>query len=146
MIDEDNQQKVFRRDLSKIPPKQPDADLESEDVFMDFIKRFCDFSGTSGVAEFLTYAVIALVLITLPSFMLYEMGLEKAAKAWILLMNIITFIPLLSVAVRRLHDTGKSGIFVLVGLIPVAGGLVLFIMLLLPGDGSMNNPYRETKL
>lgn len=38
-----------------------------------------------------------------------------------------TVLPALSVLVRRLHDTGRSGWWVLIGLVPFAGGIVLFI-------------------
>lgn len=37
------------------------------------------------------------------------------------------FIPSLAVGVRRLHDTGKSGWFLLIGLIPLVGGIILFV-------------------
>lgn len=50
---------------------------------------------------------------------------------WIPLLNIllglIFFIPGLAVAVRRLHDTGRSGWWILISLIPIIGGIVLLI-------------------
>ena len=39
------------------------------------------------------------------------------------------FIPTLAVAVRRLHDIGKSGWFILVSLIPFIGGIWLLILM-----------------
>ena len=51
--------------------------------------------------------------------------------AWIPLVNLLLllvfFIPSLAVAIRRLHDTGRSGWWILLGLIPVLGGLVLLV-------------------
>ncbi|MBR1547445.1 MAG: DUF805 domain-containing protein [Prevotella sp.] len=50
---------------------------------------------------------------------------------WIPIVNILLglafFLPSLAVAIRRLHDTGRSGWWILLGLIPVIGGLVLLI-------------------
>jgi uncharacterized membrane protein YhaH (DUF805 family) len=50
---------------------------------------------------------------------------------WIPLLNIllalIFFIPGLAVAVRRLHDTGRTGWWLLISLVPVIGGIVLLI-------------------
>lgn len=46
-------------------------------------------------------------------------------------------IPTLACGVRRLHDTGKSGAFILFGLIPFVGGIILlvfFVMDSAPGD------------
>lgn len=48
------------------------------------------------------------------------------------------FIPSLAVAVRRLHDTGKSGWFYLVGLIPLIGGIWLFVLFVTEGDKGPN--------
>jgi uncharacterized membrane protein YhaH (DUF805 family) len=37
------------------------------------------------------------------------------------------FLPSLSVAVRRLHDTNRSGWLILLGLIPLVGGIILLV-------------------
>ncbi len=42
---------------------------------------------------------------------------------WIL----ITIVPAIGVLVRRLHDTGRTGWWVLIGLVPIAGGIVLLV-------------------
>ncbi|HBQ38973.1 MAG TPA: DUF805 domain-containing protein, partial [Halieaceae bacterium] len=47
------------------------------------------------------------------------------------------FIPSIAVAMRRLHDTGRSGWWLLLALIPILGVLVLLVFMLLdsePGD------------
>ena len=38
-----------------------------------------------------------------------------------------TFIPGLSLSIRRLHDTGKSGWYLLMGMIPLAGAIILIV-------------------
>ena len=38
-------------------------------------------------------------------------------------------------AVRRLHDTGKSGWWVLISLVPFVGGIVLIVLLAQPSEG-----------
>ncbi len=48
------------------------------------------------------------------------------------------FIPGLAVAVRRLHDIGKSGWYYLVSLIPFIGGIWLLILLVTEGDRGSN--------
>ena len=52
---------------------------------------------------------------------------------WIL----VTIVPALAVLVRRLHDTGKRGWWVLMGFVPFAGAIVLFVFTVLdstPGE------------
>ena len=38
-----------------------------------------------------------------------------------------TLVPGLAVMVRRLHDIGKNGVYILMGLIPLVGGIILLI-------------------
>jgi uncharacterized membrane protein YhaH (DUF805 family) len=57
-------------------------------------------------------------------------------------------IPAIAVAVRRLHDTGRTGWWLLLCLIPVIGGLVLLIFMVFdsePGDNQYGpNPKLES--
>ena len=53
---------------------------------------------------------------------------------WIL----VTIVPALAVLVRRLHDTGKSGWWVLIGFVPLVGGIVLLVFAVLDSDSGEN--------
>jgi uncharacterized membrane protein YhaH (DUF805 family) len=57
------------------------------------------------------------------------------------------FIPGLAVAVRRLHDVGKSGWMLLIGLIPLVGAIWLFVLMVTDSDPGENqygpNPKEE---
>ena len=48
------------------------------------------------------------------------------------------FIPNLAVSVRRLHDTGKSGWWLLIGLIPLVGAIVLLVFFVQSGTPGPN--------
>ena len=50
----------------------------------------------------------------------------------------VTIVPALSVLVRRLHDTGKSGWWVLMGFVPFAGAIVLFVFTVLDSTPADN--------
>jgi uncharacterized membrane protein YhaH (DUF805 family) len=54
------------------------------------------------------------------------------------LWGLATIVPTLSVSVRRLHDIGRSGWWLLLGCIPVAGWIVLLIWHARPGDAWPN--------
>jgi len=54
------------------------------------------------------------------------------------LLTLAVFLPSLSLLVRRLHDTNRSGWWVLIGLIPLAGAIVLFVFVLLDSDPGEN--------
>jgi uncharacterized membrane protein YhaH (DUF805 family) len=47
-------------------------------------------------------------------------------------------LPNLSVGIRRLHDTGRTGWWILIGLIPIIGFIVLLIFYLQEGDATEN--------
>jgi uncharacterized membrane protein YhaH (DUF805 family) len=61
---------------------------------------------------------------------------------------LVLFIPGLAVAVRRLHDIGKSGWMLLITLIPLIGVIWLLVLLLTDSNSEENlygaNPKEET--
>jgi len=97
-------------------------------------KRYADFNGRATRSEFwyftLFYMVIIFVLMIIDQFVvnpMLGMTAHEAAQGGLLqvLFALVMFIPVLSVGVRRLHDIGKSGWWMLVVLIPLLGALVL---------------------
>lgn len=51
------------------------------------------------------------------------------------LVSLGLLIPGISLAVRRLHDTGKSWVYILMGLIPLAGFIILIVQYCQESDG-----------
>lgn len=54
-----------------------------------------------------------------------------------LVVNLVLLLPGLAVAVRRLHDTDRSGWWLLIALIPLIGAIILLVFLVQdskPGD------------
>jgi uncharacterized membrane protein YhaH (DUF805 family) len=49
-----------------------------------------------------------------------------------------TIIPSIAVGIRRLHDTDKSGWWLLIALIPLIGGLVLLFFFVSDGTSGPN--------
>lgn len=67
------------------------------------------------------------------------------ASAWYLsggyiaaIVNLALLLPTLAVAVRRLHDTDRSGWWLLIGLVPIVGGIVLLVFFVLDGTPGPN--------
>ncbi|GAA5513385.1 inner membrane protein YhaH [Deinococcus carri] len=65
-------------------------------------------------------------------------GLGLVSIVLTALYGLALFLPSLAVTIRRLHDTGRSGWWVLISLIPLIGGLVLFIFLVLDSQPGPN--------
>jgi uncharacterized membrane protein YhaH (DUF805 family) len=51
---------------------------------------------------------------------------------------VVTIVPALAVLARRLHDTNKTAWWLLIGLVPVAGGIVLLVFALIDSDPGDN--------
>lgn len=64
-----------------------------------------------------------------------------------LIYALAILIPGIAVAIRRLHDTGRSGWWILIGLVPLIGFIVLLVFYVqdsIPGDNEYGpNPKQE---
>ena len=91
------------------------------------LRKYVDFSGRSGRPEFWWFFLFQLAVM-LVAGMVSDMLYGIAALALLL--------PGLAVSARRLHDIGKSAWFLLLGLIPLLGFLVLLYWFVQPGEGA----------
>ena len=110
-----------------------------------FWKNYATFKGRARRSEY-WFIQLFLVLTNLAAFFidlaLLGGDLERimamggggiVGLVWIL----ATIVPALAVLIRRLHDTDKSAWWVLIGLVPFAGGIVLLVFTVqdsTPGD------------
>lgn len=109
--------------------------------------NYAGFSGRAGRPEY-WYWVLVIVAFTfvlaiiegaiLAPMLGFERFATEAGQPLRLLFNLAVLIPSLAVAVRRLHDTGRSGWWLLIQLVPVIGALVLLWWLTRPGDPQTN--------
>lgn len=78
----------------------------------------------------------------LAEFIIYLVAyvLVLAIKAPVLLyaLNLVLVLVGLALAIRRLHDTDRSGWWYLIGLVPCVGWIVLLVFLVLPGTQGPN--------
>jgi uncharacterized membrane protein YhaH (DUF805 family) len=97
--------------------------------YTDVIKRYVDFSGRARRKEFwmftLINAVIYLVLLAIDNLL----GLDNRGSSGLLsgLYSLAVLLPSLGVTWRRLHDTNRSGWWILIGLIPCIGAIILIV-------------------
>ncbi|MBC2164197.1 DUF805 domain-containing protein [Listeria booriae] len=57
------------------------------------------------------------------------------------LYGLACFIPMLSLMVRRLRDSNKSPWFILLGLIPFVGSIIMLVFMCLPSEDSFGTNY-----
>lgn len=89
-------------------------------------QHYADFNGRARRQEYWMYTlfnILALAVLVILTKISSVFGILYAVYA------LGTLLPSLAVSVRRLHDIGKSGWFVLISLIPFIGGLFLLYLL-----------------
>jgi uncharacterized membrane protein YhaH (DUF805 family) len=110
--------------------------------FVLVLKKYATFSGRARRQEywmyFLIYFLISVVLMLVDGI-LHGGDLQSGTGLLSGLFALGTLLPGIAVGVRRLHDTGRSGWWLLVSFIPLIGGLVLLVFLVRdsqPGDNA----------
>ncbi len=122
--------------------------------FVDTIKnRYAQFDGRASRSEYwyftLYYVLILLAVGAVSGLLGYLVGNigSMIGMAAIVLLILALFIPALAIAIRRLHDSGKSGWFFLLGLIPTIGGIILLVFYCLESQPGTNkygpNPWED---
>ncbi|MGI5307937.1 DUF805 domain-containing protein [Rheinheimera sp. WS51] len=93
--------------------------------FIGAFKKFADFTGRARRTEYWMFVLISMIISVVLSVVLGFVGLEALS----LLYSLAVIIPSISIATRRLHDTGRSGWWQLIALIPIIGFIVLIVFL-----------------
>lgn len=99
--------------------------------YLDVVKKYAEFSGRARRKEywmfFLFNSIISLVLALI----------DFALSTYPIITSIYVlalFLPNLGLVVRRLHDTDRSGWWILIGLVPIVGGIVMLVFSVLEGQ------------
>ena len=107
-------------------------------------RKYATFSGRAGRAEY-WYFYLFQMLISIPlQFMssMLENGSSSLTLSVIVLLLSLTslalFLPSLSVAVRRLHDTNHSGWWMLINLVLIIGNIYFLYLMIKEGDKGEN--------
>lgn len=117
-----------------------------------FFTRYVDFSGRSSRKEYwfvvLWFFIFSAMFHTVFFSMVNPFGYEGflydiyADAAWYFVfwgfVGIATFLPSLALMVRRIHDTGKDGLWILMSLVPIANIVFFFIWTLSPSEPGTN--------
>lgn len=114
-------------------------------------ENYANFSGRARRSEYWYFILMQFILI-IPIYGILMVGLvnDQTAMTAIgvggyILMGLGTLVPGLAVAVRRLHDTNKSGWFYFIGLIPFIGGIILLVWFFTEGNRFSNQYGNDPK-
>jgi len=102
--------------------------------YLEVLKKYAVFSGRARRKEYWFFSLFNLII----GFVLGVVEVLVGGPGIVgMLYGLAVIIPALAVSVRRLHDTDRSGWWLLIALIPVVGAIVLLIFMVLdssPGE------------
>ena len=95
------------------------------------LSKYATFSGRARRSEYWWFVLFYLIVAVVATVIDSGAGLPQTAGYGpvTMLVTLALLLPSLAVTARRLHDTGRSGWWMLLSLIPIGGLVVLFFAL-----------------
>jgi uncharacterized membrane protein YhaH (DUF805 family) len=94
--------------------------------YLEVLKKYATFGGRARRTEFWMFVLINFIISAVLSIIWRATG-NVALEVVYYLYAVAVLIPGIAVTVRRLHDTGRSGGWWFIVLIPIVGGIILIV-------------------
>ncbi len=110
--------------------------------YLEVLKKYAVFNGRARRKEYWYFALFNVVVGIVLTLIDRMIGTSNAESGLGLLSGIYTLavmVPSIAVSVRRLHDTDRSGWWLLLGLVPLVGSIILLVFFL--QDSKPDNQY-----
>ncbi|MFJ3876545.1 DUF805 domain-containing protein [Streptomyces sp. NPDC090077] len=103
--------------------------------YVDVIKRYADFSGRARRQEYWMFVLCSIPIMAVAIALDFVLG---SYPVIFYIYNLGVFLPTLGLSIRRLHDTGRSGWWYLIGFIPFVGWIAIIVLMAIEGDAGPN--------
>lgn len=105
------------------------------------LKKYAVFSGRARRKEYWMFTLFNFIAIIIATVLDSALGTNFGPLPYgifYLVYVLGVLVPGISVAVRRLHDIGKSGGWVFIAFVPIVGGIWLLVLFCTEGDSGTN--------
>ena len=109
--------------------------------YIKVLKNYVGFEGRARRKEywfFFLFHITILVALSLTDMMLGAIDPTTGIGPLGAIYMLGTLIPSIAVAVRRLHDTSRSGWWVLISFVPIVGAIVFFVFMVFDSKQEKN--------
>jgi|TARA_B110000037_G_scaffold54632_1_gene66937 uncharacterized membrane protein YhaH (DUF805 family) len=119
--------------------------------YLKALKNYADFSGRARRKEYWLFTLYNIIIFVALVFLGAMVGFPRGAEGvfvFVAFYMVGVLIPALAVSVRRLHDTGRSGWWLLLYFVPF-GAIVVLVFLVQDSNPASNkfgkNPKRSVR-
>lgn len=104
------------------------------------LKKYAVIEGRARRMEYWMFFLINVIIGTSLGIIEVLLGIAPGTETSILggIYGLAVMVPGIAVAVRRLHDTGRSGWWLFLGLIPIIGAIILLVFMVLDSEPGEN--------
>ena len=92
--------------------------------YFEVLKKYAVFSGRARRKEYWFFVLFNIIAVLLAGVIDNVLGSSGVISS---IYGLAVFLPGLALAIRRLHDTGRSGWWMLISFLPLIGFIVLII-------------------
>jgi uncharacterized membrane protein YhaH (DUF805 family) len=116
--------------------------------YLAVLKNYAGFSGRARRQEFWMFVLVNFVISLVLGIIDAVIGTRTDSGLGLLGAgySLAVLIPSIAVAIRRLHDTGRSGWWILIGLVPCVGFIILIVFYAMEGNRGDNQYGPDPKL
>jgi len=103
------------------------------------LKKYAVFTGRARRKEYWMFVLFSFIITFALGFIEGIVGIgPENVSVLASIYGLAVLIPSLAVSVRRLHDTNRSGWWLLIGLVPLIGTIVLLVFMVQDGQPGEN--------
>lgn len=108
--------------------------------YLDVLKKYAVFTGRARRKEYWMFALFNIIVAVVLGIVDGALGLSVGGGMGLLgsLYALAVLLPGIGVSIRRLHDTDRSGWWLLIAFVPVIGAIVLLVFMVLDGTPGEN--------
>ncbi|MGN9911173.1 DUF805 domain-containing protein [Phytohabitans sp. LJ34] len=98
------------------------------------LSQYVQFGGRARRSEYWWFVLFTILVGIVAGIIDIALGTDSSSSLWSAglvgtIVNLALLLPSLAVGVRRLHDTNRSGWWLLIALIPLVGAIVLIVFM-----------------